>query len=107
MPLYMDRHNIPGLTVRDAANAHSKDLEIEEHYGCRFITYWVDEERGNVFCLIQSPNKQVVSEVHNKAHGLIPHDIIEVDGSVVKAFLGRINIKLWFVNEYDFAYGVE
>ena len=29
--------------------------------------------------------------MHNKAHGLIPHDIIEVDSNVVKAFLGRIN----------------
>jgi AraC-like DNA-binding protein len=91
MPLYMDRHNIPGLTPRDVAAAHAKDLEIQEHYGCICITYWVDEDRGNVFCLIQSPNKQVVSEMHNKAHGLIPHDIIEVDSNVVKAFLGRIN----------------
>jgi AraC-like DNA-binding protein len=91
MPLYMDRHNLPGLTPEDAASAHLKDLEIQEHYGCVCITYWVDEERGNVFCLIQSPNKQTVSEMHSKAHGLIPHDIIEVDSNVVKAFLGRIN----------------
>jgi AraC-like DNA-binding protein len=91
MPLYMDRHNIPGLAPIDVAAAHLKDLEIQEHYGCMCITYWVDEERGNVFCLIQSPNKQIVSEMHNKAHGLIPHDIIEVDSDVVKAFLGRIN----------------
>lgn len=91
MPLYMDRHNIPGLTPRDVAGAHAKDLEIQEHYGCMCITYWVDEERGNVFCLIQSPNKQIVTEMHNKAHGLIPHDIIEVDSNVVKAFLGRLN----------------
>jgi AraC-like DNA-binding protein len=91
MPLYMDRHNIPGLTPRDVAVAHAKDLEIQEHYGCMCITYWVDEERGNVFCLIQSPNKQIVTEMHNKAHGLIPHDIIEVDSNVVKAFLGRLN----------------
>ena len=91
MPLYMDRHNIPGLTPVNVATAHLKDLEIQEHYGCTCITYWVDEERGNVFCLIQSPNKQVVREMHNKAHGLIPHDIIEVDSNIVKAFLGRIN----------------
>ena len=90
MPLYMDRHNVPGLTSRDAAAAHLKDLEIQKDYGCMCITYWVDEERGNVFCLIESPNKQVVSEMHNRAHGLIPHDIIEVDSNIVKSFLGRI-----------------
>lgn len=91
MPLYMDRHNVPGLTVRDAAKAHLKDLEIQEEYKCISMTYWVDEERGNVFCLIDAPNKQAVREMHNKAHGLIPNDIIEVDSSLVKAFLGRIH----------------
>ncbi|HJZ39478.1 MAG TPA: nickel-binding protein [Bacteroidales bacterium] len=86
----MDRHNVPGLTSRDAAEAHLKDLEIQEDYGCMCITYWVDEERGNVFCLIESPSKQIVSEMHKRAHGLIPHDIIEVDSNLVKAFIGRI-----------------
>jgi len=55
------------------------------------ITYWIDEDRDTVFCLIDSPSKQIVREMHNRAHGLIPHDIIEVDSNVVKAFLGRIN----------------
>ncbi len=91
MPLYMDRHNVPGLTLSDAAEAHLKDLEFQTDYGCTCITYWADEDRGNVFCLINSPNKQNVSELHLRAHGLIPHDIIEVDSTVVKSFLGRIN----------------
>ena len=90
MPLYMDRHNVPGLTSKDAAMAHLKDLEIQDEYGCNCINYWVDEERGNVFCLIDSPSKQVLKEMHNKAHGLIPYDIIEVDTNLVKAFLGQI-----------------
>lgn len=91
MPLYMDRHNVSGVTFKDVAAAHAKDLEIQNEYGCTCITYWVDEERGNVFCLIDSPNKQVVREMHNKAHGLIPYDIIEVDSNLVKSFLGRIH----------------
>lgn len=91
MPLYMDRHNVPGLTSKDAAKAHLKDLEIQDEYGCKCINYWVDEERGNVFCLIDSPSKQVLKEMHNRAHGLVPNDIIEVDSNLVKAFLGQIN----------------
>jgi AraC-like DNA-binding protein len=91
MPLYMDRHNVPGLTSKDAAMAHLKDLEIQDEYGCNCINYWVDEERGNVFCLIDSPSKQVLKEMHNRAHGLIPSDIIEVDSNLVKAFLGQIH----------------
>lgn len=90
MPLYMDRHNIPGLTSKDAAQAHLKDLEIQDEYNCTAMTYWIDEERGNVFCLIESPSKKAVIEMHNRAHGLIPHDIIEVDTNIVRAFLGRI-----------------
>jgi len=30
MTLFMDRHNAPGLTSRDAAEAHLKDLEIQD-----------------------------------------------------------------------------
>ena len=91
MPLYMDRHNIPGATFRDVAAAHLKDLEVQDEFGCTCITYWVDEDRGNIFCLIESPSKQVVRELHNRSHGLIPNDIIEVDSNLVKAFLGRIH----------------
>ena len=91
MPIFMDRHNIPGLTLKDAAEAHHKDVELQETYNCKAMTYWVDEIRGNAFCLIEAPNKKAVRDLHNKAHGLIPHEIIEVDKNLVHAFLGRIH----------------
>jgi len=90
MPLYMDRHNLPGVTSHDVAEAHLKDLKVQREFGCIAMTYWIDEERGNVFCLIESPDKKAVVDMHNRAHGLIPHDIIEVDSNLVKTFLGRI-----------------
>ena len=90
MPLFMDRHNLPGVTSHDVAEAHLKDLKVQKEFGCLAMTYWIDEDRGNVFCLIESPDKEAVIEMHNRAHGLIPHDIIEVDSNLVKAFLGRI-----------------
>jgi hypothetical protein len=40
--------------------------------------------------LIEAPNESCVKDVHDNAHGLIPHQIIEVDKNVVNAFLGRI-----------------
>src|SRR5688500_6849262 len=55
------------------------------------MSYWVDEKRGTVFCLIEAPGKEAVSEMHGKAHGLIPNKIIEVNSSLVESFLGRIN----------------
>jgi AraC-like DNA-binding protein len=54
------------------------------------MTYWIDEQRESVFCLIEAPEKEAVKEMHQKAHGLIPNKIIEVSSSVVQAFLGRI-----------------
>lgn len=90
MPIFMDRHNLPGVTLRDAAEAHHKDVELQDDFQCKAVTYWVDEQRGNAFCLIEAPNEQAVRDLHNKAHGLIPHEIIEVDSNMVKAFLGRI-----------------
>ncbi|WP_422081747.1 nickel-binding protein [Ulvibacterium sp.] len=90
MPIYMDLHIAPGISAKDAAEAHREDLKIQDEYGCRCMTYWVDEERGSAFCLIDAPDKQAVREMHDRAHGLIPHEIIQVNSNVVEAFLGRI-----------------
>jgi AraC-like DNA-binding protein len=54
------------------------------------MTYWLDEDKGCVFCLIEAPDKESVIQMHEKAHGLIPNEIIPVNTDVVKAFLGRI-----------------
>src|SRR5687768_14905678 len=91
MPLYMDLHIIPGVKAREVAQAHVQDLLIQDEHGCTVMTYWVDEKRGNVFCLIEAPEKEAVSELHGKAHGLIPHRIIEVNDNLVESFLGRIS----------------
>jgi AraC-like DNA-binding protein len=90
MPIYMDRHDLKSVTARDVAEAHREDLKIQDRFQCRGLTYWFDEERGTAFCLIEAPNENCVKEMHDHAHGLIPHQIIEVDKSVVNAFLGRI-----------------
>src|SRR3990170_3393293 len=91
MPLYMDLHILPGVKARDVAQAHVQDLLIQDDHGCTCMTYWVDEKRGNVFCLIEAPAREAVSEMHGKAHGLIPHKIIEVNSNLVESFLGRIS----------------
>src|SRR6476661_1065624 len=90
MPIYMDVHIVPGVKARDVAGAHRQDLLHQEEYGCSCMTYWIDEGRESVFCLIEAPTKEAVIEMHNKAHGLIPHRIIEVNSTVVESFLGRV-----------------
>jgi AraC-like DNA-binding protein len=90
MPIYMDVHIVPGVKPRDVAEAHQKDLLHQEEYGCKAMTYWVDEKRETIFCLVEAPDKEAVEEMHSKAHGLIPNKIIEVSSNVVESFLGRI-----------------
>ncbi len=91
MPIYMDRHIVPGIEAQNAAEAHRQDLKIQDKFGCRCMTYWVDEERGNAFCLIDAPDETSVKKMHDAAHGLVPNEIIQVNSNVVEAFLGRIH----------------
>jgi AraC-like DNA-binding protein len=91
MPIYMDIHHVPGIEALDAAEAHRKDMLIQEEHHCKCMTYWIDVDRGVVFCLIEAPDKSTVEEMHRKSHGLIPNKIIEVKNELVESFLGRIH----------------
>ena len=86
----MDVHIVPGVKAKNVAEAHHKDLMHQDEYSCKCMTYWIDELRENVFCLIEAPNKEAVEEMHSKAHGLMPNKIIEVSSAIVESFLGRI-----------------
>lgn len=90
MPIYMDVHIAAGIKALDVAQAHSLDLEHQAEFKCKCMTYWIDEERENVFCLIEAPSKEAVIELHGKAHGLLPNKVIEVNQELVSSFLGRI-----------------
>lgn len=90
MPIYMDVHIVPGVKAKDVAEAHRKDLLHQHEYGCNCMTYWIDEDRETIFCLIDAADKDAVKEMHSKAHGMVPNKIIEVSSSIVESFLGRI-----------------
>jgi AraC-like DNA-binding protein len=90
MPIYMDVHTVPGVKALNVAEAHRSDLLHQHEYGCKCMTYWVDEARETIFCLIEGPTREAVAALHNKAHGLIPSKIIEVQSELVESFLGRI-----------------
>ena len=90
MPVFMDRHYVEGATRHAVADAHQKDLALQDKYNVKFLTYWFDEMRCTAFCLIEAPNRDTIARAHDDAHGLVPNEIIEVDPAVVDAFLGRI-----------------
>lgn len=91
MAIFMDRHDIPEeITAAHVAQMHREDLKIEHLYGCKGMTYWCDEKRRTAFCLIEAPNRKAIQDMHNHAHGDVPHRIIEVESAIVESFLGRI-----------------
>lgn len=90
MPLFMDRHYVPGATAEMVAQAHLSDLQMEAKYGVQFLAYWFDADRGEVFCLANAPRGETLEAVHREAHGLIPNEIIGVSEDNVLRFLGRI-----------------
>ena len=90
MAIFMDRHDLTGVTAEEIADAHRKDLEIQDRYGVKFLTYWFDEQRGTTFCLVEAPDKHTAQCVHSEAHGHVAGEIVEVALSAVEAFLGRI-----------------
>ena len=89
MPIYMDVH--PGLgdaTAEDVAEAHRRDLEIQNEYGVRFLSYWFSDPEGKAFCLVESPDVDSLVACHKVAHGLTPHEVIEVQTPTLAQFLG-------------------
>ena len=49
MPIFMDRHDMRGATAENVAEAHRKDLEIQDKYGVKYMTYWYNSERSAGF----------------------------------------------------------
>jgi class 3 adenylate cyclase len=90
MPIFMDRHDLRGSTAEQVAEAHRRDVDIQDRHGVKYMAYWFDERNGAAFCLVDAPNAATAEHVHREAHGEIAHDIIPVDLVTVEAFLGRI-----------------
>lgn len=87
----MDRHDVSeNVTAENVAQLHQADLKIQHKFNCRGLTYWFDEQRKTAFCLVEAPDMNTVQEMHNHAHGVVSHQIIEVDVNIVESFLGRI-----------------
>ena len=79
MPTFMDVHTIEGgVGAADVASAHEADLKTQGKYGVSYIRYWVDEEAGKIFCLVEAPDAEAANIVHREAHGLVADEIYAV-----------------------------
>jgi len=79
MSLFMDVHNIEGgVSAADVAGAHAADLETQGRYGVSYLRYWVDEQAGKIFCLVEADSVDDANTVHREAHGLVADEIYPV-----------------------------
>jgi class 3 adenylate cyclase len=88
MPLYIDIHVAPGATAAALEEAHKADLAVQHKHSVNCIKYWLNEDAGKVFCLIDAPNPEAAAAVHREAHGLMAEKIIEVDEDMADSMLG-------------------
>lgn len=92
--LFMDVHQLDSVTAEAVADAHQKDLAVQDEFGVNFIRYWVDEDNAKVFCLAEAHDAKSISAVHAKAHGLVPQNVHEVTDGIEAAGRGRSKLFL-------------
>jgi hypothetical protein len=77
--LYMDVHHIDGgVTIGDVAKAHMADLQQQGKHDVQYLRYWVAEDHGRIFCLVDAPSADAAATVHREAHGLVAQEIFPV-----------------------------
>jgi hypothetical protein len=79
MPLFMDVHTLPGqVRVEDVVQARLADLRTQPPYDVHYLRYWVCEESGKVFCLVDAPSAIAAAMVHMEAHGGVAQELFAV-----------------------------
>jgi hypothetical protein len=94
--LYIDVHHLgPGnVTAAAVAAAHQKDLAVEKKYNVSFIKYWVNVDKGDVYCLSSAIDPKMIRATHAEAHGLLPDDIYKVSDGQEALLNGTNNLYL-------------
>ncbi len=77
---FIDVHEMgPGkVTAKDVADAHTKDLAVQDKHGVNFTNYWVDEKKGVIMCMSEASDSNAVKKAHKEAHGLLPAYVLKV-----------------------------
>jgi hypothetical protein len=68
MARFMDVHTgVKHLTPEKVAEAHRRDLALQEFDGVEFLRAWADPSSGRIFCLSEGPSREAVLHVHELA----------------------------------------
>ena len=102
--LFIDVHDLePGkVTFSDVLAAHQKDLATEGKYDVDFIKFWVDEQKGKVYCLSSSKDSNSIINTHREAHGLLPSSVYRVTAGAESA---TIDGKKFFLDVHNLGAG--
>ncbi len=78
-------------TPEEIEAAHRADLEMQDASGVRWVSYWLNAPDGKSFCLAEAPDSESLKACHKASHGLMPHNVIELDAPTMSAFLGPMD----------------
>ncbi len=92
MPLFMDYHKGLRLSVDDVKKAHLGDEAVQSKYGVIYHQFWINEDDGTVFCLMEGPDKESCAAVHREAHGSVACSIVEVASGFYKLLMGQDHV---------------
>ena len=68
MAKFMDVHSgFFGVSAEQLAEAHRRDLAIQDDEGVVYERAWLDPESGKVFCLASGPSREAVLSIHERA----------------------------------------
>jgi AraC-like DNA-binding protein len=85
----MDFHKFENITVEAAKTAHTADEGVQDKYGVKHHQFWVNEEEGTVFCLIEGPDKETCAKVHQISHGNVACALTEVEPGIYEKLMGK------------------
>lgn len=89
MPLFMDYHRVSDIDIDAVKQGHMADRSIQDKYGVKYVQFWVNQEAGTIFCLVEAPDAKSCEQVHLEAHGNIACNIVQIESGFYKLFMGE------------------
>ena len=82
MARFMDVHDgFFGVSAEQLAEAHQRDVDIQNEEGVIYEHAWLDAEAGKVFCLASGPSREAVMRIHERAGHPTPQ-VYEISAEV-------------------------
>jgi hypothetical protein len=90
--MYMDIHEVPGVTAEDVAKAHLEDVRIPANHGVEYLKYWLNQKQGKIYCLCTAPNAKAADAARPRGPRPRGARILKVTPDLAEAFMGVAEI---------------